>query len=58
MNGEIEVNEPVRVYNTSGPWGNPDFHVDVTRGFRRSAQNGFANAATLKKSMDEKFKAD
>src|SRR5438132_606319 len=21
MNGEIEVNEPVRVYDTSGPWG-------------------------------------
>src|SRR5438874_1714007 len=32
MSGEIEVNEPVRVYDTSGPWGNPDFHGDVTRG--------------------------
>jgi phosphomethylpyrimidine synthase len=25
MSGEIEVNEPVRVYDTSGPWGDPDF---------------------------------
>src|SRR5947208_14514386 len=25
MNGEIEVNEPVRVYDTSGPWGDPEF---------------------------------
>jgi phosphomethylpyrimidine synthase len=25
-------NEPVRVYDTSGPWGNPDFHGDVTQG--------------------------
>ena len=25
-------NEPVRVYDTSGPWGDPDFHVDVTQG--------------------------
>src|SRR2546430_1159829 len=32
MNDEIEVNEPVRVYDTSGPWGDPDFHGDVTRG--------------------------
>ena len=32
INGEIEMNEPVRVYDTSGPWGDPDFHGDVTRG--------------------------
>ena len=32
MNGEIELNEPVRVYDTSGPWGDPDFHGDVTQG--------------------------
>jgi phosphomethylpyrimidine synthase len=32
MNGEIEVNEPVRVYDTSGPWGDPNVDVDVTRG--------------------------
>src|SRR5207245_9479430 len=32
MSGEIEVNEPVRVYDTSGPWGEPDFNGDVTQG--------------------------
>jgi phosphomethylpyrimidine synthase len=32
MNGEMEVNEPVCVYDTSGPWGDPDFHGDVTQG--------------------------
>src|SRR5438094_1227202 len=32
MSGEIEVNEPVRVYDTSGPWGDPDFHGDLTQG--------------------------
>jgi phosphomethylpyrimidine synthase len=32
MKGEIEVNEPVRVYDTSGPWGDPNADVDVTRG--------------------------
>src|SRR5262245_48322264 len=32
MNGEIEINEPVRVYDTSGPWGDANFHGDVTQG--------------------------
>src|SRR5438309_8104776 len=32
MDGEIEVNEPVRVYDTSGPWGDPNADVDVARG--------------------------
>jgi len=32
MDGKIEVNEPVRVYDTSGPWGDPNLDVDVTRG--------------------------
>src|SRR6266480_7510332 len=32
MTGEIEVNEPVRVYDTSGPWGDPDFRGTVEEG--------------------------
>jgi phosphomethylpyrimidine synthase len=32
MNGHVEVNQPVRVYDTSGPWGDPDFHGDLTQG--------------------------
>jgi len=32
MNGEIEINEPMRVYDTSGPWGDADFHGDVKQG--------------------------
>jgi phosphomethylpyrimidine synthase len=32
MNGEIEINEPVCVYDTSGPWGDVDFHGDVKQG--------------------------
>ncbi len=30
--GQIEVNEPVRVYDCSGPWGDPAFEGDVTEG--------------------------
>jgi len=32
LTGEIEINEPVRVYDTSGPWGDPKFEGDVTQG--------------------------
>jgi phosphomethylpyrimidine synthase len=32
MSGEIEVNEPVRVYDTSGPWGDAGQNIDVTEG--------------------------
>src|SRR6266481_1116355 len=32
MNGHIEINGPVRVYDTSGPWGDADFRGDVTCG--------------------------
>jgi len=31
-NGRIEVNEPVRIYDTSGPWGDPAFSGLVTEG--------------------------
>src|SRR5438552_4682433 len=30
--GGIEVNEPVRVYDASGPWGDPDFSGDAEQG--------------------------
>ncbi|HEV2456681.1 MAG TPA: phosphomethylpyrimidine synthase ThiC [Verrucomicrobiae bacterium] len=32
FNGQTEINEPVRVYDTSGPWGDPDFTGSVTKG--------------------------
>src|SRR5881628_635674 len=31
-NGTEVPNEPVRVYDTAGPWGDADFHGDATRG--------------------------
>ena len=30
--GKVQTNDPVRVYDTSGPWGDPDFHGDVRKG--------------------------
>ncbi len=32
IDGTLTENEPVRVYDTSGPWGDPDFHGDVQKG--------------------------
>ena len=32
INGEIEINEPVRVYDTSGPWGDPSVTPDPVQG--------------------------
>jgi phosphomethylpyrimidine synthase len=32
LNGETEVNEPVRVYDTSGPWGDPSVTLDPVQG--------------------------
>src|SRR6266566_9026128 len=32
FNGRMEVNEPVRVYDTSGPWGDPDSQGKVEEG--------------------------
>jgi phosphomethylpyrimidine synthase len=32
MTGDIELNKPVHVYDTSGPWGAPDFRGEVTQG--------------------------
>src|SRR5438105_699409 len=32
ISGEIEINEPVRVYDTSGPWGDSDFRGNVEQG--------------------------
>jgi len=32
LDGSTEENEPVRVYDCSGPWGDPDFKGDPTQG--------------------------
>jgi phosphomethylpyrimidine synthase len=32
FSGQTEANEPVRVYDTSGPWGDPNFTGSVTQG--------------------------
>jgi phosphomethylpyrimidine synthase len=39
FNGTYEVNEPVRVYDTSGPWGDPDVPCNVREGLAALRRN-------------------
>jgi phosphomethylpyrimidine synthase len=39
FNGRIEVNEPVRVYDTSGPWGDPSYQGTVEEGLPALRKN-------------------
>ncbi len=39
FNGRIEVNEPVRVYDTSGPWGDPAYRGTVEEGLPALRKN-------------------
>ncbi|KAB2643566.1 MAG: phosphomethylpyrimidine synthase ThiC [Verrucomicrobia bacterium] len=32
VDGKLEENEPVQLYDSSGPWGDPDFKGEVTEG--------------------------
>src|SRR5437870_12387325 len=32
LNGRAEANAPVRVYDCSGPWSDPEFHGEVEQG--------------------------
>jgi len=49
VNGKIEVNEPVRVYDTSGPWGDPNFHGDATQGLSRLRANWIRDRGDVEK---------
>ena len=42
FNGQIEVNEPVRVYDCSGPWGDPDFKGTSDEGLPALRQDWIA----------------
>src|SRR5438093_6746766 len=39
MTGEIEINEPVCVYDTSGPWGDPSVTLDPIQGLPPSRRD-------------------
>ena len=46
-----EENPPVRVYDTSGPYTDPDYSVDITKGLPAFAVHGFKNVEMLRNMM-------
>jgi phosphomethylpyrimidine synthase len=47
FNGQIEMNEPVRVYDCSGPWGDPDFKGTVKKGLPALRRNWILKRADV-----------
>jgi phosphomethylpyrimidine synthase len=47
FDGRTEANEPVRVYDTSGPWGDPDFNGKVTEGLPSLRHEWILNRADV-----------
>lgn len=43
-----EENKPVRVYDTSGPYTDPNYEVDLKKGFQSFAESGFWKEEMLK----------
>jgi phosphomethylpyrimidine synthase len=41
MRDELEANPPVRIYDTSGVWTDPDARCDVREGLPTLSANGF-----------------
>ncbi len=40
FDGRVEETQPVRVYDTSGPWGDPAVRCDVREGLPRFGEIG------------------
>ena len=53
FNGAIEENAAVQVYDTSGPWGDPQFHGDVEEGLPPLRGSGFLSAVTSPNIRDD-----
>ncbi len=47
FNGQIEQNESVRVYDCSGPWGDPSFNGDVKQGLPGLRRNWILGRADV-----------
>ena len=55
VNGTVEANPAVRLYDTSGPWGDPAVACDVREGLPRCARHGSKPAATWRFTRGGRF---
>ena len=49
-----EENAPVRVYDTSGPYTDPNYSVDITKGLPPLRSSGFMNEEMSRNMREEK----
>ena len=56
--GEIEKNEPVRVYDCSGPWGDPEFDGDVTQGLPPLRRNWILDRGDVEEHSGREVKPE
>ena len=53
--GVMEQNEPVRVYDTSGPWGDKNFNGDYGQGLPKLRRHGSKAGKIRKKYWAERL---
>ncbi len=55
--GSVENNEPVRVYDTAGPWGDADFHGDVEKGLPSVRETWIRERGDVEEIIGREYKA-
>ncbi len=56
LSGDVKDNSPVRVYDTSGPWGDPDFDGDVAKGLPALREKWIRDRADVEEYEGRKAK--
>ena len=55
--GTVEQNDPVRIYDCSGPWGDESFHGDVEQGLPRLRETWIRGRADVEEEADGTLRA-
>ncbi len=55
--GTVEQNDPVRIYDCSGPWGDESFHGDVEQGLPRLREPWIRGRADVEEDADGTLRA-
>ena len=53
--GAVEPNEPVRVYDCSGPWGDPEFKGTVEEGLPALRRDWILRRGDVEETPDARF---
>lgn len=56
QNGRVEENAPIRVYDCSGPWGDPAFKGDVTQGLPALRRDWILSRADVEEYQGREIK--